>query len=294
MNDIVFFQTAPRSGTQWFAKYLGEIYGDLAIVTHEPIGYAYRAQEYLRNYVPQALATECAETEIRTHIDYIRAVARDRKYIEIGFPSYAALPALEREFRGQLKIVHVARHPVFNAASLVTHGFYRSRPDLDRDVLPTPDDRVAQDFYADQWESLSQFEKCLFFWSELHLHSLELRERYPEIPFLFLRFEDVFENDHASEVLEELTRFLGLPWRAELAAKIRKNVDSHVHSVPRIIGWQKIYEHPQTLALAQRFGYELATVDSIRISSRYQVHSSAFGNVLHRAWRRVNRVIKQG
>lgn len=271
MRDIFFFQATGRSGTQWFAKQLQDVYGDLAVVTHEPIQYAYRPKQYLRRYDHRIYEEMFSIAEVRDHLAWIDEVTAQKLYIEVGFPSYAAIPALQERYGNRLKLVHMVRNPVANTLSQVTHGWYDpvKRPDLTEAVLPTPDDNVVQSYYESRWNGLTQMEKCLFFWSEFHLHALELHERFPSMGYHRLRFEDVFGSSRAVEALNRLVAFLGLPWREELADKLKQPEDKWQRKVSQLEDWRDVYNHPQTLALAMRFGYNLHMLSDRELKSRY-------------------------
>lgn len=288
MYDIIFFQATGRSGTQWFAKQLQNHYGDLAEVTHEPIQYAYQPKHFLRRYDEQAYAEMLALPEVKKHIEYIESTTENKLYIEIGFPSYAAIPALYDKFGGRLKIVHLVRHPVLNAASQVTHGWYDPvrRQDMAEAILPTPEHNVHQWYYKSKWNDLTPFEKCLFFWSEFHLHSLELHERFPAMEYSRIRFEDVFNSAHAADTLHSLVNFIGLPWRDALTENLQQKADKWPRKIARLGNWQDIYNHPQAQALALQFGYDLDAVTNAELNDRYVESVSLFQKVRKRVQKR--------
>ncbi len=271
MRDIIFFQATGRSGTQWFAKQLQDVYNDLAVVTHEPIQYAYFPKRYLRRYDTRSFKEMCNIPQVRDHLAWIDEVATEKCYIEVGFPSYAAIPALQERYGDRLKLVHLVRNPVMNAMSQVTHGWYDpvKRPDLSGTVLPTPEDSVVQAYYESRWAGMTQLEKCLFFWSEFHLHALELHERFPSMGYHHVRFEDIFGSSRASKALQQLVGFLGLPWREELLGKLNESEDKWQRRVAHLEDWRDVYNHPQTLALAMRFGYNLPMLSERELKSRY-------------------------
>ncbi len=284
MRDIIFFQAIGRSGTQWFARQLQDVYSDLAEVTHEPIEYAWQPKRFFRRYTPAALAEMQALPEVSQHLDRIEQVIQSKTYIEIGFPSYAAIPALRQRFGDRLKLVHLIRNPVWNAASQVTHGWYNSskRPDLAAAILPTPEDHVQQWYYRDKWAQLTQFEKCLFFWSEFHLHALELHDRFPEMAYHRIRFEEVFGGAAPKDALERLVTFLGLPWRDAMESKLEQKEDKWSRKTSDMGDWHDVYDHPQTMALALQFGYKLELASGRALKTRYMKSVSLPQRIKHR------------
>lgn len=289
MYDIIFFHATGRSGTQWFAKQLQRSYGDLAVVTHEPIQYAYQPKRFLRRYDAQTYAEMLALPQVNEHIEYIESTSKNKLYIEIGFPSYAAIPALYNRFGSRLKLVHLVRHPVLNAASQVTHGWYDPvrRRDMAEAILLTPEHNVHQWYYKSKWNGLTPFEKCLFFWSEFHLHSLELHERFPAMAYSRIRFEDIFSSAHAVDALQSLVGFMGLPWRNALTENLQQKEDQWPRKVARLDNWQDIYNHPQALALALQFGYDLDSVTNAELNERYVEAVSLFQKVRKRVQERL-------
>lgn len=279
--SVVLFLATPRSGTQWLAKSLGRVYGDLALVEHEPADYEYEPRKTLRSDDQRALLRVPVIDE---HVGRIReALASGRHYVEVGFPAFAAVPLFADLFGSHLRIVHLMRHPVSTAASMVTHGWYQPRRshDLGRQVAVTPrDPGVVQIEYEDRWPTMDPFEKCLFYWTEVHLYALEVERRFTTIPFLRLRFEDLFSG--TQQTLPPLTAFMGLPWRDELVDLAQERVDRWHAKTHRILPWRRVEEHAGALDLARRFGYSLADVDPSRIKRRYQRYPNRFRQRLAR------------
>lgn len=284
MCDIIFFQATGRSGTQWFAKQLQDVYSDLAEVAHEPIQYAWQPKRFFRRYSPAAYKEMQALPEVQRHLEHIEEISQSKTYVEIGFPSYAAIPALSERFGDRLKLVHLIRNPVLTAASQVTHGWYSNskRPELAALVLPTPEDLVQQWYYRENWHRLTQFEKCLFFWSEFHLHALELHSRYPDMPYHRIRFEDVFGGNSPVDVLKQLIEFMGLPWREELESKVEQKEDKWSRKTSELGDWHDVYDHPQTLALSLQFGYNLELATEHELKARYLKSVSLPQRIKHR------------
>ena len=271
MKKATFFLSTARCGTQWLARFFRDNYSDMVKVKHEPVGYSYQSKCYLRDY--NAIKKLRAIPEIDEHIRYIQSVLEDNiGYIELGFPCLAVVPMLTKIFDNRLNIVHLIRHPVYNAASLVTHGWYqKTRTDnLSTHALLDPyDPGVLQKNYNRIWEQLSAYEKSLFYWTETHLFAMEVEERFSEIPFHRIRFEDIFKGNKTT--LKQLTEFLELPWNPKSFDCIGKKVDKYVYKTRLKIKWEEIYGHPKTIDLAREYGYEIDNVNQEVISRRYQM-----------------------
>jgi len=287
MKQAVFFISTARCGTQWISQTLSNICGDTAEVVHEPIRYKYESRRFLRRY---DLISDIGKIKkVREHTNYIKDTINKKYYIEIGFPSYAAIPFFKNEFNDRIKLVHLIRNPVYTAASMSTLDFYNPQRDYDSlnsHTLPYPTDQgVVQEYYSDWWDDMSIFEKCLFYWNEIQLYSMEINQRYYDTPFLTIRYEDLI-NEYKN-TLKSLIEFIGIPLEGKLESRKKNKVDSYKGRVGHYIQWDDVFDHPQTEALALRYGYDLSDIDDSYIRRRYQFHRSKVKNVLAMLKRRV-------
>lgn len=266
----VFVLSTGRCGTQWLATHLGEIYADMAIVTHEPIGPAYRCRQFFRAY--DRLDDMAAVPDIAAHLAQIRSAVRRGTYVETGWPLFSALPLLVERLGIEVRIVHLTRHPVPTAISHMAHKTYGGSPRIDgytqMAALDAFCDGVVQTDVREVWEDLTPYEKTLFWWTEVHLYAEELVQRYPSVAFHRVKAEDLLAGDEAT--LQALCAFAGLPWRAALAARTAQRVDAWHHRTDTDFQWRRVFDHPVTVALAQRLGYDFASVDDRALVSRYK------------------------
>jgi hypothetical protein len=130
---VVLFLSCGRSGTQWLAEVLSRTYGDLAVVTHEPLKRGYFPKRFFRR--PEAYATSPDGGLLADHMDWVAEVTERRIYFETGWPCFPAIPLFRDRFGDRLRLVHLVRHPVPTAASLVTHQYYD--PDCKTEVVLT-------------------------------------------------------------------------------------------------------------------------------------------------------------
>jgi hypothetical protein len=264
-DTAVFFLSTGRCGTQWLQKALAATYSDVAVVTHEPVRGAYAPKRYLRAY--DRLHELLASGDVSMHLSFIRETLRSRSYIETGWPCYPALPLFIEQLQGQVRIVHLVRHPVHVALSLVTHKVYDQRTDWVAGAALSPfDEGVAQKELRHQWAKMGAYEKCLFWWTEINLYALELQERHPDIAFSFLRYEDLFDRE--TPALQNLIRFLNLPDVPSIQNFRDERVDRW-HWQSSSVDWKRIFDYPRTVALAERFGYDVATFSPAGIATRY-------------------------
>jgi len=260
MQNATFVITTARSGTQWLCKSLQAIFPDLLVAEHEPIGYACAPKRCLRD--PAASAALRAEPVVQQHLNRIHDVLRHKSYIEVGFPAFAAAPLLAAEFGTRLRLVQLVRHPVRVAASIVTHRWFdpSQRDDIKADIALAPTDpgvRLLQ-HYCEQWPNMSPFEKALFYWAEVHLYGLEVRDELPAVPFLQLTFEDLLADSAARE---RLAAFLSVPYRPAWNDAPAIRIDEQRRVTMHTINPSEVHKHPEIVALAERFGYD---VDDIR------------------------------
>ena len=266
-TSATFFLTTARSGTQWIHHSLARLFPDTLTVEHEPIGYSYRPRLCLRN----AKMQEKIRTEpiVARHLERIHRILETKSYVEVGFPSYGAMPLLVREFGDRLKIVQYLRHPVRVAASLVTQGFYDSgsRPDLEASISPQPFDPGArlQEFRG-RWGTMSRFERGLYYWSEVHGYGRELRLAHPHTPIHRVRFEDLL---HSSDEQRSLNRFLDLGSSPDWKGLENSHQDRFHTYTAGAIDVGEARQHPALATLAGEFGYHLDEIPQSEIDRRY-------------------------
>jgi hypothetical protein len=267
MPGLVLFLSTGRCGTQWLASSLKQAYGDETIVTHEPIGWQYRPNLFLRSY--DRLDDMLLIDRVRNHLDAVERIIETKTYIETGWPSYAAIPLFKRRFGDQLKLIHLLRHPVPTALSYVTLGLFDGRTDeWARYCFLDPScPGVLHKDYADRWPELTPYQKVLFGWTEIHSYGREIQALFPKMPYHTIKSEDLFAGD---DTLEELTAFMGLPFRESLRDSSSIHVDSFRFRSPRASDWRRIFDLPETVTLAQSLGYDLAAVENETFNERYR------------------------
>ena len=264
-SKTTFILSTGRCGTQWLSASLAECYGDLAVVTHEPIKRAYRPRTLLGS---RDLAALPDADFVDKHLAQIESHLATRPYIECGWPCYGALRNLAQRFAGRIRIVHLVRHPVPTAASMVTHLYYHEpdRPDrLNELALLTPDDAGASfPEYRERWDRMERFEKCLYFWAEINALGLRL-EAELGVPWFRVKTEEIFRSDG----LDRLLDFLELPRRETMIAARAKRVDQYMMGTNVPLRAAVIAEHPRVMELARAFGYDPLDYNENWLNARY-------------------------
>ncbi|MDJ0633126.1 MAG: tetratricopeptide repeat protein, partial [Xenococcaceae cyanobacterium MO_188.B29] len=269
MQKAIFFISTGRCGTQWLATTLSKLYSDLAVVTHEPIKAQYQPNNFFR-------ALDRFEElqnipAVRQHLHQLENIPPDKLYIETGWTSFAAIPLFINLFKDKIKLVNVVRHPVNMACSMVTHNFYQ--PEIRNDEFTrlaqldpyTPG--IVQTNYQDIWNQMTPYEKCLFFWNEIHLYAQEIHQNYPEIPYLQIRMEDLLNPQ--SKTINNLLDFLDLPFRKEIKEQFKHHVDHYQLKTKLNLDWKQVFKHDQTISLTQHFGYDFTQIAKQDLDKRY-------------------------
>jgi hypothetical protein len=266
MTTAVFVLSTGRCGTQWLAEQLRIAYGDVAHVEHEPLhdGYSPRLMLAARGALTADAATAA---RVAAHADIVRRHLQSRNYVECGHPCWSAIPWLCGQFPGHVRVVHLSRHPVPTALSWLTHQVYQQPllPHLVERVLLAPsDDGVAFPEYRDRWTALTPFEKCLYYWAEVHAFGLTQRDRLG-VPWLHVRYEDLFGEPGMTNLL----RFLDLSPDAVSRSATSIDVDRFRYAM---LGWPDVgvvSKHPRLLQVAGALGYDASDVDAASLRRRY-------------------------
>ena len=270
MTAATFVLSAGRCGTQWLAKHLGETYADRAAVVHEPLFIHYLPRQLLG--VGDPSKSDNAKL-ILDHVARIERQLAGGDYIECGWQCYAAIPYFAVRFAGRIRVLHLTRDPVLSASSLVTHRCYGSppRPDgLTEKAQLTPFDAgTSLGEYRERWGELDPFDKCLYFWAEIHALALRL-ERDLGVPWLRLKFEDLFGGDG----LDRLLDFLGLPRRPAIYEARGRRFDRFRFKTDLTWRAEAVRRHPRIVSIARDLGYAAPSEDTEAIRERYSLPSA--------------------
>lgn len=263
---VVAFLNSGRCGTQWLAHGLRALYDGLD-VEHEPIGPLYKPRRYFRRYDDPEAILEVPE--VARHIAWIEQTSR--RYVETGWPLFPALPLLAARLGSRLRIVHLTRHPVPSALSHLAHKSYADSPRDDAytrlATLGPKDPNVFGSSYADCWEWLTPYERCLFWWTEVHMYAIELAGRVDGVQMLRLKSEDLLSGNRAA--LQELLAFMGLPWRDGWSIHARHVIDRWHHHTDEYVDPLEIHRHPSTVAIGEELGYDMAGLNLGALEERY-------------------------
>lgn len=252
--QATFFISTGRCATQWLADSLNSYYSDYSLVRHEPFHVEYNPCKYFDSF-------HCGDeivlsAELENHLEYIEKTLQAKNYIEVGWPVYGVLPKFLSKLGPRVKLVHLFRHPIRVAASLATHNIYRGGNWTDAMSITPFACGTTQQYLQGSWESMSEFEKCLFMWTEVNSYALRLKNQYKSIPWLSISYEDIFdESDYTS--LRNLIKFLGLPERRDFIQSRDFTTDRWKRKADEKINYHLINEYPKALQTMDLLGYKL-------------------------------------
>lgn len=267
---VTVFLSTPRCGTQWIAKNMNEIYADEVIARHEPVKNEYYPKINMGRYDLPAKPKE--NPLLNRHLDFIDDTIQNKNYIEVGWQSIAGIDALHKRFGEQMRLIHLYRNPVNVAASMVTHNWYTGKIEgrFEKAELTPFDNAALLKDYKKRWRDLTLYEKSLYYWTEINLRALEIKQRYSGVPFYSLKFENLFEESKEKSriTLIELLSFMGFEYDEKMLRALDIKHDKFQYKTSVNINWKDIYNHPQTMALANKLNY---TFDEEINVSRYKL-----------------------
>jgi hypothetical protein len=210
--------------------------------------------------------------QIDEHLNDIHKFLSNGDYIETGWPAFAAIPLFQQEYGPRIRVVQIARNPVYSACSMVTHHYYQPERRDDgftrHAVLQPTDDGVLHKEYAASWDAMSAYEKCLFHWMEIHAYGLETQAASAgKVDWFQVRMEDLVNQETGR--LAELIDFLGLPRRSEIFKTPQVPVDLWHQKTDVAIQWEQIRKHPAVMEMAASLGYDAEVATTQYITDRY-------------------------
>jgi hypothetical protein len=266
-RPIVMVLSTGCCGTEWLANGLRRLHPDV-VAEHEPIGPSYLPRRYFRHYEhPEAILDVPV---VAAHVDAIERSTNT--YVETGWPLFPVLPLMAERAPQRLRIIHLTRHPVPTSLSHLANDSFAGSPRpnayTDHATLGPNDPNVFQPGYAATWEELSAYEKCLFWWTEVHMFGLEVPGRLEGVPLLRLQSEPMLAGDH--DTLQQLVEFIGLPWREDWLEHADRTVDRWYHHTDREVDPLQVHRHPVTVEVAHRLGYDLSGLNLGELLAHYE------------------------
>jgi len=194
MTKAMFVMSTGRCATQYLAHSLRDRAEDV-VVEHEPIGARYRPRlgyrkpNKLHETLGRNLHIQRKFFEIEDHL------AAGRRYVDVGWPTFAWLDYLESRFGDRFEFIHLVRNPFHVAASTLTHGAFAGREDMRTRTcfIRGTDRNVRHAEFAQAYDGFTPYEKALYSWLEINAHVQDAHDK-PGFRGLY-RFEDLFSGN---------------------------------------------------------------------------------------------------
>jgi hypothetical protein len=210
-----------------------------------------------------------ADPAIARHVEGWDALLDSQPVVDFGWTSCCLAPAFALRRPTQLRVLLLLAHPVSVAASFANRGHYTVNANPAWALTPSHLN-VRYPHYASRWECMSPYEKGLFRWLEITAFGLEFAERFPHIPILRLRREQVFDNaDHLYEIAD-LMGFGKPHFRLDLPRN--ETMREHVERRPVGMEWERVYDMPEVVELASSLGFDMDRQAVAETARKYQLH----------------------
>jgi len=122
-----------------------------------------------------------------------------------------ALAPLAPELYSELRVVHVVRDPRTYVRSHMNWARHRRKSFIANHLLPfwQPNGYLVGEISARRWYRMSRFERFCWIWD--YKNRLIARLGSSHVPYLRVRFEDLFESPRRSAEAIRVLAFIGLP-----------------------------------------------------------------------------------
>lgn len=199
MSSPVFILSTGRTGTQFFEDYFNR--SSEAICRHEPR--PSRRFKFLSNlYLNQKVSARRLGRIYQRSRKKLFSSLDGRSYIESSNFLFGCIPAL-KEIYGDLRIVHLVRHPHSYVSSHLGKGFWRGHKRFFARYVPYWLENLELEKRNDPIEILAAR------WSYVNR---QIASYEADFPYLRVRFEELFSEDKqlASQTLNQIREFCGL------------------------------------------------------------------------------------
>lgn len=244
-TDNYFVMSTGRTGTTFLYHFLRRLYPALGCFQEPPPNWFYNLASnlYATGTVGKVQKNLIRGHFLRTRNRLIQAMPGN-KYLEVN-PFIFGLGYFVKELLGEIKILHITRHPltyissVLNYIPSVLYSFPPSwRVGLRERFLWNLNVSKALEDPLIEWSRLSSIERKAWYWGYVNRRIASYRTICSK--YLRIKFEDLFseEKEVWDETLRTLVRFLELPFpggldSSELTSRMN---ESRENRAPR---WQE-------------------------------------------------------
>jgi hypothetical protein len=184
-------------------------------------------------------------------VDYAKM---GKSYGECSSHLFLVLPELYKRYGPSVRFALVVRRPDTFIGSALARGFFDPHhPKPCEHVRPSPKTEVGG-----QWETLTPFEKGLWYWNMVNSTVLDVFRRLPAECTRVVRMEDI----NLPEV-ERLFQFFGLAGFSSLQPDIRNMLDVRVNASPGQGDDRSLNPWSQEIALGDISGWSPAQRESL-------------------------------
>ena len=199
MPSPTFILSTGRTGTQFFEDYLN-LTSD-AVCRHEP--WPSRRFKFLSNlYLNQKVDSRRVASIYRQSRKKLFRSLKGRSYIESSNFIFGCMTPL-KDIYGEVKIIHIIRHPVSYVSSHLGKGFWKGHKRFFARYVPYWLEKLAVEDRSDPIQLLA---------ARWNYVNRQIGSYADDHPYLRIRFEELFSEDVsiASRSMNQIREFCGL------------------------------------------------------------------------------------
>lgn len=218
-KPIIIVSTG-RTGTEFFSKLFAEIYSEQVDAYHErgasrPIQIL--TNMYFEHFLPLSIL------RMGWTIFKGREIPSCKKEFHIDSNCFLyGLVALAPDLYPGLKIIHIVRDPREYVTSHLNYALQKNTSFVANYLVPfwQPNPFLIGEVSWKRLINFSRFERYSWIW-DFKNRKMESIEASP-VPYLRLRFEDIFRNNDPTPAFQSMVEFIGLPLISDALSRFRQ------------------------------------------------------------------------
>ncbi len=251
----IFTLSTGRVGTQTLAALLRLAPNVFAY--HEPEPYLFGLSKIAYHYASHSVVNRVLRESFRAMREgaFNYALSCYKGYVETSPQGTFLAPAI-LEVIPEVKFIHLVRNPGAVVRSGMRRNWYAGHPSDPVRITPLPESEMYE-----QWDSLTQFQKNVWLWTETNRWIARFLKELSPHRFLLVQSEKLFEGDPAT--LDALFRFVAAPPPSlkKIEKVLSKKLNRQKSGVfPEPEEWpDELYEDLCSIAgpMAEQLGYDL-------------------------------------
>lgn len=220
-----------RTGTESVADLFQSLYPTKVLSLHEPRPDLLNVSVQSRKYGWSNFRTSLQVKSART--SYLRE-CKSRKiafYIESNNNLSFLLPALKKAFK-KIKVIYFTRDPETFLISEMNkrHGKNGFLLFSDSDIRERITPLVLSDGFEARWHSMTRAQKIAWYWRACNN---EIINNISGLEVFMVKFEDFFDSQKTSDILDKIIKFTGLPYpedKSAISVVMAKRSNSSKHN----------------------------------------------------------------